>query len=920
MAELPTGSVTLLFTDIEGSTRLLEQLGDGYLDVLGAHQRLLRAAFAESSGVEVNTEGDAFFVAFATARDAVAAAVRAQRALAGHAWPDGVGLRVRMGMHTGEPLLVGNDYAGLDVHRTARICAAGHGGQVLISQATRDLVEHRLPTGVTLRDLGEHRLRDLTRPQHLFQLVIAGLPAEFPPLRTLSTHPTNLPAELTPLIGRASELAEASALLQRDTVRLVTFTGPGGIGKTRLAVHVAAALLERFREGVFVVELAAVRDPSLVVPTIAHTLGVRETADRPLFDGLVQRIGGQRLLLVLDNFEQVLAAAPAVVRLLRACRRVKVLVTSRAVLHASGEYEYPVPPLALPEPEVALDLDALLAADAVALFVARAQAVNPGFGVTEADAPVLAEICRWLDGVPLAIELAAARSRLLSPRALLARLQERGLRLLTGGASDLPARQQTLRATIDWSYDILAHAEQRLLARLSVFAGGATLAAAEAVCDLEGERDLLAALDSLIDNSMVRVRTGPHGEPRMRMLETVREYARERLAERDEADELARRHADFYMALADRAEPKLSGPDQGEWLSRLDTELDNLRAAFTWSIARQEPDMSARLATALGLFWEMRGRANEGLQWLETVLGERELLSREALARALVAKARLLLRFEADHEQGRALLDQALPLVRELGDTAMLIRTLNNLGYAAIFAGDEQGSLAFHHEALLLARQHGDPATLALVLANFGSALLWFGDHARARTLLEESLVLRRGLGEPLALANTLNNLAMLALSEGEHERALPLLEECLALARRVGHLPWVAGDIADLGLVALFERDYDRALSLFTEGLILSREAGHRSIIAECLWGLAAVAAGHLQPTRAVRLWAATAAMYTVPGIPPSAARRLEESLLPGIRHRLGRHAFDVEWARGHAMSMEDAIAYALNQHPARD
>jgi class 3 adenylate cyclase len=482
--ELPTGTVTLLFTDIEGSTQLLEWLGERYVEVLGEHRALLRAAFAAFEGHVVGVEGDAFFVAFAKARDAVAAAVAGQRALAGHGWPEGAVPRVRMGIHTGEPIVVAGDYAGLDVHRAARICSAGHGQQILLSQTSRELLGEGPPSGVGLRDLGEHQLKDFPRPQRLYQLIIPGLPVDFPPLHTVSAHPTNLPAPLTSFVGRQGELAEACRLLRREQVRLLTLTGPGGIGKTRLALQVAAELVEAFPDGVFVVALAPVSDPGLVVPTIAHTLAVREAAGRSLLESLVWHLGDRRLLLVLDNFEQVLSAAPVIAELLGACRQLKVLMTSRAALHVSGEQEYAVPPLSLPDVRQADASEDLVSSEAVALFVERARAVDPGFAVTEGNAAALADLCRRLDGLPLAIELAAARSKLLSPQALVSRL-ERRFELLQGGPRDLPVRQQTLRATIDWSYDLLEVGEQSLFARLAVFAGGFTLEAAEAVSDLE---------------------------------------------------------------------------------------------------------------------------------------------------------------------------------------------------------------------------------------------------------------------------------------------------------------------------------------------------------------------------------------------------------------------------------------------------
>src|SRR3989440_6154928 len=482
---LPTGTVTLLFTDIEGSTHLLQQLGDRYAGVLAECRRLLRASFQEWNGHEVVTQGDAFFAAFARATDAVTASVEVQRALASHPWPEGVAVRVRMGLHTGEPTLTPEGYVGLDVHRAARIMSAGHGGQVLLSQTTCNLVEQDLTDDVTLRDLGEYRLKDLGRPRRLFQLAISGLPDDFLPLKTLDVYPNNLPVQLTPFIGREQEVAVVCELLRRDDVRLLTLTGPGGTGKTRLGLQVAAELSDLFVDGVFFVNLAPISDSTLVVPAIAQALEMREGTGQPLLERLREELRQKQMLLLLDNFEQVVTASVQIVDVLVACPRLKMLLTSREVLHVQAEHEFPVPPLALPDPKRLPDLVMLSHNAAVALFLQRAQAVKPDFQLTNANARAIVEICVRLDGLPLAIELAAARMKLLPPQALLARLEQR-LQVLTGMSRDVPARQQTLRNTIEWSYNLLDEQEQRLFRQLSVFVGGCTLEAVEAVHSAPG--------------------------------------------------------------------------------------------------------------------------------------------------------------------------------------------------------------------------------------------------------------------------------------------------------------------------------------------------------------------------------------------------------------------------------------------------
>ena len=579
-ADLPAGTVTLLFTDIEGSTCLLQQMGDKYAHLLADCRRLLRAAFQQWKGYEVDSQGDAFFVAFARASDAVSAAVTIQRALASHGWPEGVTVRVRMGLHTGEPQVSSEGYVGLDVHYAARIMKAGHGGQVLLSQTTRDLLEYDPPEGVSLRNLGEHRLKDVERPGHLFQLDIAGLPAGFPPLQTLDARLNNLPAQSMPLIDREQEMARICQLLRCADVRLLTLTGTGGVGKTRLGLEIAARLFDEFAEGVCLVPLATISDPDLVVPTIAQALEVREVGGWPLMERLKAYLHNQQLLLFLDNFEQVLMAAPLLSELLQGCPGLKLLVTSRAVLHVYGEHEFHVLPFPVPDLSHLPEGEALAQYAAIALFLQHAQAVKPGFQMTPANAHAIASICARLDGLPLAIELAAARVKLFSPQALLARLTHR-LEVLTSGAQDVPARQQTLRNTLAWSYNLLDAGEQRLFRRLSVFAGGCTLEAVEAMYTTLGDMaaPVLDGVASLIDKSLLQKVEQEDEELRLLMLETVREYGLACLAASGELEATRQAHALYYLALAEEAETKLEGLQQTVWLER---EHDNLRAAKQW--------------------------------------------------------------------------------------------------------------------------------------------------------------------------------------------------------------------------------------------------------------------------------------------------------------------------------------------------
>jgi predicted ATPase/class 3 adenylate cyclase len=579
MTGLPTGTVTFLFTDIEGSTRLLQRLGDGYVAVRDAYAAILRRAIEVGGGVEVSTEGDSFFVAFPSPARAVEATVAAQRALAAHHWPMESPLRVRMGLHTGEGILGGENYVGIDVHRAARIAQAGHGGQVLVSAATRVLVESALPQGVALRDLGRHRLKDLALPEHLYDLVIEGLPADFPPPRTLGARPRNLPVQLTSLVGREEEIAEVTRLL--DRARLLTLSGPGGVGKTRLALAVAERMGGRFDAGVVFVPLAAVARPELVLAGIARAVGAELGGASSLLEALAERLSDGRWLLVLDNLEQVLEVAGDLEELLARCPRLAMLATSRTVLGLGGEQEYPVAPLPLAADPAGVPLEELMASPAVALFVDRARAVRPDFALTEGNASVVVELCRRLEGLPLAVELAAARTRLLDPDALLGRLA-RSLDALGTGAVDLPERQRTLRATVAWSVGLLEEAERSLLETMAIFVDGWTVQAAAQVAGLDEDRTL-ALSEALARHSLIYLdRTGLG--PRLRMLDTVGVFIAERLAARPDVAEI-RRHADHYRALAERADRPLRGLGQDHWAEGLEAEAGNLAAAVRWYLA-----------------------------------------------------------------------------------------------------------------------------------------------------------------------------------------------------------------------------------------------------------------------------------------------------------------------------------------------
>jgi predicted ATPase/class 3 adenylate cyclase len=813
MTDLPTGTVTFLFTDIEGSTRLLQALGERYPAVHDEHAAIVRRAVAEAGGTEVSTHGDAFFVAFRSPVGAVRAAVAAQRGLAAQDWSPGPPVRVRMGVHTGEGTLGGDDYVGLDVHRAARIADAAHGGQVIVSEATRGLVRHALPAGVSLRDLGVHRLRGLADTEHLHELVAEGLASDFPPPRTLDARPNNLPLQLTSFVGREEEIAEVERLLGQT--RLLTLTGPGGSGKSRLALRVAGDLLTRFQDGSCFVDLSPVTDPALVPAAVANALGVPEAAGRPIIEGVKEHLRHRELLQVVDNFEQVAEAGPVIEELLTAAPRLRTMVTSRVVLSLPGEQEYPVPPLHVPDPaRLPSNLSAISAVEAVRLFAERAMAANPRFTLTERNAPVVAEITSRLDGLPLAIELAATRTKVLTPEQILSRL-ERRLSILTSGSRSLPERQRTLRAAIAWSYDLLDPVERRLFARLSVFAGGWTFESAEAVCDPEGlGLDALDGLTSLVDKSLVRT-TDPSGGPaRFSMLETIREFAQEQLEAGEDHGPMRRRHAEHFLGLAVEAEPHLTADDQGEWLDRCDAEHANIRVALRWAIDAGEAGPAQAAAGALWRFWQQRGHLAEGRRWLEEVLAMPNGQARTA-ARAKALTGAGGIAWWTDQQAARALYEEALAIERELGAPARLAEALYNQAFAVAGEHDLDAAGRLLDESLALFRQVGDERGVANVLVMLVVPDAMAGAWDRVVARIEEVVAISRRLGDRLHLAYILVWLAFAIGRAGRPEDARATALEALELFREVDDATGMALAFLDLAFLLTWEGRHTDAVRM---------------------------------------------------------------------------------------------------------
>jgi predicted ATPase len=791
---------------------LVQELGDRYGELLDEHRRALRSAFQRHAGVEVDTQGDAFFYAFSKATDAVAAALEGQRALATG------DVRVRMGIHTGEPVLTDEGYVGVDIHRAARICSAAHGGQTLLSDATARLVD------ADLRDLGDHRLKDLDAPQRLYQL---GHDA-FPPVRTLNY--SNLPVPTTALVGRERECEEIRGLVRAH--RLVTLVGPGGSGKTRLALEVGAGAIDEFKDGVYWVPLAPIRDADLVEPTIARAVGVT--------DNLVHHLANRQILLILDNFEQVVAAASWLAELLAATASLKLMVTSREPLQLSGEWDYAVPPL----PQT----------DAIALFTERAVALKSDFEPDDA----VAEVCRRLDGLPLALELAAARVKVLAPPQMLERLGRR-LDFLTSGARDLPTRQRTLRATIDWSYDLLTDAEQLLFARLSVFSGGWTLDAAEAVCEAD-----LGTLESLLAKSLV-AQVGD----RFGLLETLREYALERIERSAESDDVSARHADFFLALAEEANPELDGGEQEKWIARLNAEHDNLRAALERFLADADSEHGLRLVAAIWRFW-----FDQGL-WQETS---------RAVERVLASSART---------------------------TPDRVRVLQAAAWTSWRRGNVQTGSAFAEEGLRLSRELGDRQLIARSLHILGSVIM--GENpTRATSLLEESAGYSESAGDLVRLSATKQNLAIIAWESGDYQRAVDGFTRALELSRQSGNERGISIEAMSLGHASRFLGDYQLSRLQFAEGLALARKLGIKEVIVETLCGSAMLAAaiGDYGWAGALAGMAQRENDFGHEFDLEFIRREYEQTLL-NLRERLGADGLEQAIAAGRAAPLGSAIDY---------
>ena len=949
----PSDTVTFLFTDIEGSTRAWEADSARMSAVLARHDALLGAAIERSGGYVFKTMGDAFCAAFTTAPAALEAALEIQRAVQREDW-SGPPIRVRIALHTGQAQLRDGDYFGPPLNRVARLLAAGYGGQTLLTRAAHELVRDELPAALALRSLGEHRLRDLLRPEEVFQVVAPDLADAFPPLKSLDRLPHNLPVQISSFIGREAELADVRRMLGES--RLVTLTGIGGTGKTRLAQHVAADVLDDFPDGTWFVDLSALTDESRVDDTVARVLGLREASGIPARRMLTDHLGDKRLLLILDNCEHLLAAAASLAgAILVQAPAVRLLATSREALRIAGEHVHPLPSLSVPDlaslglasvpdpaskgmasaPNLAstssasaqhlastssasahpfANLAALSQYEAVHLFIERARAVRPDFEVTNPNAPAVAQLCVHLDGIPLAIELAAARVRMMTPEKILERLDQR-FRLLTSGSRTAPRRQQTLEAAIDWSHDLLSDAERTVFRRLAVFRGGWTLEAAEAVCSGEGVEEwaVLDHLAGLADKSLVVVEASGV-EPRYRFLESLRQYAWEKLTAATDEATTRGAHLAFFGHLLDATSNQIDGPEVGAKLARLEPEHENVRAALEHGIAAGEAEMVMQLGATLWRPWYLRGYLTEGRALLSAALAAPGAEAFPAVQVRVLTGLAVLCNHQGDYQEARGVLARVQAIYTQLEDKVGIAKVLVNLAIAAWGMADLETAHAELTESLVLLRELGDQGGVGKALSNLALVAMTRADYTSAQSLYEESLAISRERADRRDVALILTNLGELARRRKQCAAARTLLGEALDIQRELGDRTVIVAALTNLGHVAMIEGAPAEAAEHFRESLTIAREIGDKAGIHEAIEGIAWMVLGTGDVPRAATLLGASDSLRARHGIPLAPADQPDvEWTAAGARVALGAQAFDAAWDAGQAMTLEEAVACAL-------
>ena len=925
-----SGVTTLLFTDIEGSTRLWEQEGERMSLALVEHDALSRKAVEGNHGVIVKMTGDGMYAAFGDPLDALNATAMLQQSLAGLAANNHIPLRVRAGLHLGIVERRDDDLFGSPVNRAARIMKAAHGGQVLLSQAVVDHVHGRLPPSVSLRDLGGVRLRDLATSEHVYQLVHPGLRQDFPALRSLEATPNNLPQQVTSFIGRERELADAKRLL--EGTRLLTLLGMGGLGKTRLSLQIGADVLEKYPDGVWFVDLAPIRDPSLVPNVAAQVLGVHEEPGKPLTQTLCAHVREHKLLLVLDNCEHLMSACANLAdALLQAAPQVRILATSREALHIGGEQTYPVLPLAVPDRKAGVE--ALLRSEAVQLFVERARLQKPGFSLTEREAPAIAELCARLDGIPLALELAAARLRSLSVSDINARLNDR-FKLLTGGSRVALERQQTLRALVSWSYDLLQENEQIVLDRLSVFAGGFDLHAAEAVCGAEpiAPEDVFDLVTSLVEKSLVMLeqegdgsRYGlletikefahEHLSKRFGLLGTIQEFAQERLKDRDDVAATAKRHCDYFFDFAKTINKKLLGAEQAEWTRRAEAELDNLRAAIALALSGGvDPVFVVKFEVALMRFRILRGYSTEGRNNVRAALVLPGIQEPNFFRAHALYVGGVLATNQSDHAEAQKMLTECLAIRRGLDNPRETAATLSTLATLHLQQDDATKAREFEEEAIAIFRETKYPLGEAIGLANLGEISVRQADDDSAQQLFEQCLVISRSIEHQELQSECERNLGELALRANNLQAARARFTRSLEICQDAQDKRGEAITLWRLGKTDAACGDHELARKRLSEALLALQAFEMNSEALDCLEDYARLVGATGQVETGVRIYAAAAAVRDTLGLPRSARREAEmQSCVQAAREDLGDRAFEAAWSIGRIWSRDEAIEHAL-------
>ena len=926
MNHLPSGTVTFLFTDIEGSTKLAQEYPDAMPSLLARHNEILKQAIEAHNGFVFQTVGDSFCASFHNASDALHAALDAQRVLHTEDWT-AAPIRVRMGIHTGQVEAQENgEYNGyLTLSHIQRLMSAAHGGQVLISLATQELVHDELPEGVTLRDMGQRRLKDVIRPEHIYQLVIAELPNDFPPIKTLDLYLHNLPAQMTSFIGREKEREEIKQSLSEH--RLLTLTGSGGAGKSRLSLQVGMDCLQQFPDGVWLVELAPVTDPALVPQTLLTTFSLREDRHRSVLDVLIDYLRAKTLLLVLDNCEHLIEACAQISdALLQGCPKLRILASSREALGITGEVAYRVPSLNTPNPENLPSLDELHKADSIRLFVDRAATAKPGFMLTNVNAFSLAQICYRLDGIPLAIELAASRVKVLSPEQIAARLDDR-FRLLTGGSRTALPRQQTLRAMIDWSYSLLSDQEKTLFRRLAVFVGGWTLEAAEAVCagleeDAIPSYDVLDLLTRLVDKSLVVIEE-TEGEIRYHRLETIRQYSREKFFETDEVEAVRDRHLNFFVRFAELVDQKLKSRDQLLWHRRMSLEQDNLRAALEWGLNRNL-DNALRIAGATNLFWTAGGYSAEGFRWTQRALeqgektpiptgitNEQRLVGR---AKALCGLTRLYLSL-GDNASAKHAAEESVALYRQSQDRRGLAFALIVLAYPLDFLGEREQAETALQESYSIARAEKDTYLICRSLNRLAHVIVdLYHDLNLSQGYVEESLRLAREAGLSSQEAQACEILGFIAIHKNDHDAARASLKESARVYAEIGATFNVILEKSNLAHMERRLGNHAEALEYYRETITAFRDMGQTGAVSHQLECFGFIALAQNQNERALHLFAAADALRKKSNTPMTPDEQTYfDGQLKSLRENMDLKEFDLIWSKGHSMRMEQAIELAV-------